>query len=131
LRPPTWLDATAQRGPRDEWHSAFRALRTSIRLFERLDDTKFNLLVIGQPAPRTHSLGIDELLHTHVVPLEGDNLRALAAVSITTPAYYLLRPDGHVGLVGTHADDRELKGWFSDSHLRVEAGQVASARASS
>ena len=99
-------------------------------LFERLDDTKFNLLVIGQPAPPTESLGLDDLLRTHIVPLEGDNVRSLAAVSITAPAYYLLRPDGHVGLAGTEADERELRRWFSDCHvhLRSAVGQEAGMR---
>lgn len=86
-------------------------------LFERLDDTKFNLLVIGQPAPSTESLGPGGLLVTHVVPLEGENTRVLAAVSITGPSYYLLRPDGHIGLAGRDVDEGELRRWFASCSL--------------
>ncbi len=91
-------------------------------LFERLDDTRFNLLVVGQPAPPTESLGLGGLLQSHVVRLEGENVRALAAVSITGPSYYLLRPDGHVGLAGTNADAGALRRWFSDCHVHLDSG---------
>ena len=88
-------------------------------LFERLDDTKFNLLVIGQPAPPTDRLELGDLLATHVVPLEGENARVLAAVSITAPACYLLRPDGHIGLAATTFDEAELIRWFSSCRLNL------------
>ena len=86
-------------GERFPWlQLAFADGSRSEDLFERLDDTKFNLLVIGQPAPSTERLGLGDLLATHVVPFEGENIRALATVSITAPSHYLLRPDGHIGL---------------------------------
>jgi len=45
--------------------------------------------------------------------------RALAAVSVAAPAYYLLRPDGHVGLAGTQLDAAALRGWLSECHMRL------------
>ena len=71
-------------------------------LFERLDDTRFHLLVIGQDAPSPVALERFDRLRTHVVAARADNARALADVGITGPAFYVLRPDGHVGLAGTH-----------------------------
>jgi 2-polyprenyl-6-methoxyphenol hydroxylase-like FAD-dependent oxidoreductase len=116
---PVAKDAPAA-GDRFPWlRLTFRGGERNEDLFERLDDTRFNLLVIGQAAPRTESLGLGDLLRTHVVPLEGENVRVLAGVSITAPAYYLLRPDGHVGLAGTHAEDDELRRWFSDCHVHA------------
>ena len=109
-------------GERFPWlQLAFAGGSRSEDLFERLDDTKFNLLVIGQPAPPTDALGLGDLLATHVVPLEGENIRALASVSITEPSCFLLRPDGHIGLAGKGADESELRRWFSSCHVRLGA----------
>jgi 2-polyprenyl-6-methoxyphenol hydroxylase-like FAD-dependent oxidoreductase len=88
-------------------------------LFERLDDRTFNLLVIGQPAPSIESLGVGDLLATHVVPLDGENAGTLAAVSIASPAYYVLRPDGHIGLAGTRVDAREIARWFATCSMQA------------
>jgi hypothetical protein len=97
-------------------------------LFQRLDDTRFNLLAIGQPAPAIERLGVGDLLQVHLVPLEGENAATLRAVSITGPAFYLLRPDGHVALAGTRVDETELGRWFSDAHVHAAR---ASAKAAS
>jgi hypothetical protein len=86
-------------------------------LFERLDDRRFNLLVIGQPAPDAESFGLGDLLRVHDIPIDDGNARALATASITAPAYYLLRPDGHIGLAGTRFDASAVAQWFCDSHV--------------
>jgi 2-polyprenyl-6-methoxyphenol hydroxylase-like FAD-dependent oxidoreductase len=101
-----WLRLTFQGGNRRE------------DLFQRLDDTRFNLLAIGQPAPKVATLGFGDLLQVHVVPFEGENVAALKAVSITAPAFYVLRPDGHVGLAGARLDEAALARWFSDTHIQ-------------
>jgi 2-polyprenyl-6-methoxyphenol hydroxylase-like FAD-dependent oxidoreductase len=106
-----WLQLTFQGGNRRE------------DLFQRLDDTRFNLLAIGQPAPMVEKLGLGDLLNVHVVPFEGENVSTLGTVSITAPAFYLLRPDGHVGLAGARVDEAALARWFSDAH--VHPGQRA------
>src|SRR5262245_14853523 len=61
-------------------------------VFQRLDDTRFNLLAIGQPAPAVERLDLGDLLQVHVVPFEGENAETLRTVSIAAPAFYLLRP---------------------------------------
>jgi hypothetical protein len=73
-------------------------------LFEKLDDTRFSLIVIGQPAESTSASSVARSLRVHVVPANADNEAALARVHLTGPAFYLLRPDGHVGLAGTRLD---------------------------
>ena len=109
-----------QAGDRFPWlRLGFQGTDRREDLFQRLDDTRFNVLAIGQPAPMIERLGLGDALQVHVVPLEGENAAALRTVSITAPALYLLRPDGHVGLAGTRVDDAALERWFSDAHVHL------------
>lgn len=73
-------------------------------LFERLDDTRFNLLVIGEPV-RAPALGpFDDLVRLHQIAASPANRRELARVGIPPRAFYLLRPDGHIGIAGRRID---------------------------
>ena len=73
-----------------------------------LDDTCFNLLVIGQPAASGQTPGFGDLVVVHEVDYQ-TNADELARVGITGPAFYLLRPDGHIGLAGRHLDADTVK----------------------
>jgi hypothetical protein len=75
-------------------------------LFEKLDDTRFNLLVIGQPLPTDGTLPLGELLQVHPIPADGANAAVLGDAGIFAPSYYLLRPDGHIGLCGARGRRR-------------------------
>ncbi len=44
--------------------------------------------------------GLGDLLRIHAVPGDPVNDRELARAQIPRPSFYLLRPDGHVGLAG-------------------------------
>jgi 2-polyprenyl-6-methoxyphenol hydroxylase-like FAD-dependent oxidoreductase len=90
-------------------------------LFQKLDDTRFNLLVFGQPAPLAESLQLGDMVQVLAIPSDNENDLALAAASITTPSYYLLRPDGHIGLAGTSFKEAEVRQWLVRSHLRLES----------
>jgi 2-polyprenyl-6-methoxyphenol hydroxylase-like FAD-dependent oxidoreductase len=111
-----------QAGDRFPWlELRFEADGRMEDLFQRLDDTCFNLLVVGQPVPPAETFGLGDLLRVHAIPRDGDNAKALAAVSIVDRAFYLLRPDGHVGLVGRDLDVASVKRWFADNHVRFES----------
>jgi 2-polyprenyl-6-methoxyphenol hydroxylase-like FAD-dependent oxidoreductase len=112
------LDGTPARGPqageRFPWlQLRFRGNGPREDLFDRLDDTKFNLLAFRQRVPPLDSLGLGDLLRVHEIPDDAENAHALAAVSIQGPAFYVLRPDGHIGLMGTHVEPRALGDWFA------------------
>lgn len=108
-----------QAGDRFPWlRLTFNGQNRPEDLFERLDDTRFNLLVMGQPAPMIERLGRDDRLQVHLVPLGGENAAALRKVSITVPMFYLLRPDGHVGLAGSGFDEVAVRRWFADVHVQ-------------
>ena len=109
-----------QAGDRFPW------LRVSLRpnwpvvdIFDELDDTRFNLIVIGQAAPAAESLGCGDMLRVHSIPADETNARALAAVSIAAPSYYLVRPDGYIGLAGARFDESAVTRWLADCHVRL------------
>jgi 2-polyprenyl-6-methoxyphenol hydroxylase-like FAD-dependent oxidoreductase len=88
-------------------------------LFEQLDDTRFNLLIFGQPSLRVPALG--KFVATHVVPPDPMNDQALAKAGITGPSFFLLRPDGHVGLAGARFDEERVTRYFSEQQIRFSA----------
>ena len=91
--------------------------------FRKLDDTRFNLLAIGQAAPSAETLGLGDLLRTHAIPADVGNDAELARVHISRPAFYLLRPDGHVGLCGTRLDAGAVTKYVAE-RLRVRGPQA-------
>jgi 2-polyprenyl-6-methoxyphenol hydroxylase-like FAD-dependent oxidoreductase len=109
-------------GDRFPWlNLKFHAQGPREDLFQRLDDTRFNLLMIGQPTPFAASHRFAEMLQVHDIPSDAENESALAAASITSPSYYLLRPDGHIGLTGTSFDEADFRQWLVTSHLQLES----------
>jgi 2-polyprenyl-6-methoxyphenol hydroxylase-like FAD-dependent oxidoreductase len=89
-------------------------------LFARLDDTRFNLLVVGQKAHGVIGAAAkNSMLQLHEIPLDAANAEELARVGITMPAFYLLRPDGHIGLVGREFDSESVRSWFADASIRM------------
>ena len=82
-------------------------------LFGKLDDTRFTLLRFGQTPPAGMP-DLGDLLRIHSVPNDPANDRELARAQIPQPSFYLLRPDGHVGLCGVHFDPTALSRYFSD-----------------
>jgi 2-polyprenyl-6-methoxyphenol hydroxylase-like FAD-dependent oxidoreductase len=84
-------------------------------LHARLDDTRFHLLLVGQPAPAGLPPALDDLLAVHVVPDEPANACALARAGIGSPSAWLLRPDGHVGLAAARLDTDALLAYLAGS----------------
>jgi hypothetical protein len=82
-------------------------------LYQELDDTRFNLLAFGQPAIADGLPALDDLLRIHEIPDDPDNDRELARAHIARPSFYLLRPDGHVGLAGDRLDAAEASRYVS------------------
>ena len=107
-------------------------------LFEKLDDTRFNLIVVGQAPPAIDTLGLGDLCLVHAIPADPFNEAELARVHVPQPSFYLLRPDGHIGLCGTGLDVETIKRYVAErlhlqsagtpaAHLRLDrpAGRTA------
>ncbi len=90
-------------------------------LFQKLDDTCFNLLVFGQPAPAESVAAPAGLLRTVTIPADPANDSETARVKIPGPSFYLLRPDGHVGLAGTGFDAGAVTRYLSEIGIRTGA----------
>jgi hypothetical protein len=96
----------------------------AVDLFARLDDTRFHLIVFGQPSDSCSLPGFGDLVVVHRVPDGPVNDRECARARIPRPSFYLLRPDGHVGLAGLRPDSAVLNRYLSDRlALREERGK--------
>ncbi len=97
-----WPEEAPRAGDRFPWlQLKFSADDPPDDLFQRIDDTCFNLMIVGQtPVPST--LRKLELLQVHEIPTAYGNDQALARMHIPIPSFYLLRPDCYVGLAGRH-----------------------------
>ena len=80
-------------------------------VFTCLDDTRFNLILIGQ---LTAVVPADRSFVVHPIPDLATNVAALARVGIRAPSYYLLRPDGHIALAGTRLQEGEVQRYLSE-----------------
>jgi hypothetical protein len=89
-------------------------------LFQKLDDARFNLLVIGQPAPSADAIGLGDLLRVHAIPDDPANAKELARVGIAGQAFYLVRPDGHVGLAGSRLEADAVTRYLMERHIHIE-----------
>jgi 2-polyprenyl-6-methoxyphenol hydroxylase-like FAD-dependent oxidoreductase len=113
---PGLPEGAPQAGDRFPWlQLKLRANGPIEDLFKRLDDTRCNLIVFGQPAPAGGAPGFDEMLSTHAIPDDAHNAQELARAGISGPAFYLLRPDGHVGLAGTRLEMEAVTRYLSES----------------
>jgi len=109
-----------QAGDRFPWlHLAFRTGGPIEDVFQKIDDTRFTLLVFGQPGPRAGLAGFNDLVDVHALPPTPENDAALAALAIDGPAYYLVRPDGHVALAGAHFNEADVRLWFADHRMHA------------
>ena len=67
-------DSAPRAGDRFPWlRLRLKAGGTIADLFDELDDTRFNLLVVGQPPLPDAIPGLDELLRVHAIPDDADN----------------------------------------------------------
>ena len=83
-------------------------------LYERLDDTRFNLIVIGQNSLPDPLGDHGDLVLCHSVADDPTNDLELGRARIPKPFFCLLRPDGHVGLAGTRLEAAALTRYFDE-----------------
>ena len=82
-------------------------------LFERLDDTRFNLIVVGQALPQPAALPVTEAFVVHAVAADPTNDEVLKRAGIPTPSYFVLRPDGYIALAGGRIEAQDIERYFA------------------
>jgi 2-polyprenyl-6-methoxyphenol hydroxylase-like FAD-dependent oxidoreductase len=111
----TLPDGAPVAGDRFPWlHLQLQPKGPAEDLYESLDDTRFNLLVIGQPAPVQSTVGPEGLIRLHAIPDDPSNRDELGRAKIGSRAFYLLRPDGYVGLAGSELDIPAINCYLAD-----------------
>jgi hypothetical protein len=94
-------------------------------LYAKLDDTRFSLIVFGQPAPTDGTMGLGSNLRILTVPASTENIRELNRAGVPATAFYLLRPDGYVGLSGVRLDPAAVERYVVKELGLMEADQLA------
>ena len=118
---PDLPDSAPRAGDRFPWlRLKFTADGPVEDLFQKLDDTCFNLLAIGQTASAAEAQEPGDLLRTCVIPADPANDQELARAGISGPAYFLLRPDGHVGLAGARLEGDAVNSYLAGIYMRLE-----------
>ena len=82
-------------------------------LYEEIDDTGFTLVLAGQPAPSEGLGAAGGLVRMLVIPDDPENRRALEHRLVPATSYYLVRPDGYIGLCGERFDPSALERYFT------------------
>ena len=102
-------------GDRFPWMQLRRASGgPTVDLFDELDDTRFNLLVFGEPSNLAPVAGeVADLVDVHTFPRDPGNQAALESARVPQPSFYLLRPDGHVGLCGPRLDIEAIRQYLA------------------
>jgi 2-polyprenyl-6-methoxyphenol hydroxylase-like FAD-dependent oxidoreductase len=122
-------DTAPQAGDRFPWLQLKLAANGPVEdLFEKLSDLQFNLVLFGQsPLPgSTPELG--EVLRTYVIPRDSANDEVLAGARIPQPSFFLIRPDGYIGLCGTQWDAAKVRDYISRD-LQNSVSRAAAATA--
>jgi len=82
-------------------------------LFEEVDDTRFTLIAVGQLGPDGPAPKWGGLVRTLAIPSDAENRRVLERAGISSPSFFLLRPDGHIGLSGGRLEAADVSHYLS------------------
>lgn len=108
-----------QPGDRFPWlHLRFADGQSSEDIFARFGDVQFNLLTIGSETSASIS-GLPDFVKVHAVRADGENAKELAKAGIRAPVCYLLRPDGHIGLISQRPDAAAIGRYFSSVGIKL------------
>ena len=108
-------DTAPKAGERFPWlHLQLNESDPPVDLYQALDDKRFNMLIFGEAGVGCRDLGgIGEFVTERTIPMTPDNKRVMARFGISEQSFFLLRPDGHIGLCGSRPDASAIQHYFS------------------
>lgn len=83
--------------------------------FKIFEDSCFNLVAFGQAAPPATTLGFGDIVRSWTIPSDPQNDAERARAGIPAPSFFVIRPDGHVGLCGKLVDLSAVKRYLAGS----------------
>jgi 2-polyprenyl-6-methoxyphenol hydroxylase-like FAD-dependent oxidoreductase len=98
-------------------------------LFQKFSDLHFNLFLVGQPTIPEDAANFGGMLRTYVVPSDAANDQELQRTRVPRPSFYLVRPDGYIGLCGSRCDVDAIKKYMAENLHFSAAPAGAKARA--
>jgi 2-polyprenyl-6-methoxyphenol hydroxylase-like FAD-dependent oxidoreductase len=105
-----------QCGDRFPWlHLKLRADGQVEDTFEAFEDRFFHLVAFGQTASSAAELGFGEAVRSWTIPTDAQNETELARAGIPQPSFYLIRPDGHVGVCGKTIDALAISRYLAET----------------
>jgi hypothetical protein len=112
-----------QAGDRFPWLKLkLRADEPVADLMRELADTRFHLLVFGQSRQGLDLSGLGDLIEMHEIPADAQNVAEIERCKIPQRSFYLIRPDGHVGLCGASLDVHAIESYLERA-LRLKASR--------
>jgi 2-polyprenyl-6-methoxyphenol hydroxylase-like FAD-dependent oxidoreductase len=96
-------------------------------LFDHIDDTRFNLIVIGQPLPQPAALPAMDAIALHSFADDPANDEVLERAGLSKPSYFLLRPDGYIALAGGRIEAQDIERYFAGRGIRLSPQAQAAA----
>src|SRR5262249_41981338 len=105
VTPQPWPEEAPRGGDRFPWLKVKLSSNGPVEdIFEKLDDTKFNLIMFGQTDTPSVPARLGDLVQTLVVPSDAPNDGEIHRANIPRPSFYLLRPDCYIGLCGARLE---------------------------
>jgi len=112
-------------GDRFPWLRLARTDGTPVDTVATLDDRRFQLLLFDSACTADPDAPFD--MDVTTIASDGANAAELARARVPSPSFYLLRPDGHVGLCGLGAVDAAAVRAYAAEALGMAASRRAPA----
>lgn len=106
----------------------FAAGGASEDVFQKFGDSHFSLLSLGLPSPLNDHGALQGLLRTYTLPDSRENRAEFVRAGMPVPCFYLVRPDGYIGLCGTQLPSGAIAAYAAES-LRLPFRAVAASAA--
>ncbi|HEX2897598.1 MAG TPA: FAD-dependent monooxygenase, partial [candidate division Zixibacteria bacterium] len=102
-------------GDRFPWlHLKFSLGSAAEDVFKKFGDSNFTLVTFGQTSPIQLADNYGELIGVFQIPEDPANSSELRRVNIPNQSFYLIRPDGYIGLTGSVLSNEVLEKYLKD-----------------